>query len=213
MARDYHRTLYRMGKLMQRKGCKKLGNGIFGAVYEHPTDKTKVIKWGPLADGWVAYAAWVDAHRSWNNPHLPVIHSMTRFEKQGVYCAVMERLHSTVYRYRQDKPRSRYAEWDRIGKYFFKCGTIDHRDHWSDAVHVDVWNSFISKLGCRDTLEPLLIRLRNFADRHGLSKDLHDENVMLRKVGRRFELVITDPFSFGDPDKAVDELAALRAAA
>lgn len=204
MARDYLQAVHRV---MQRKGIRKLGNGIFGRVYEHPTDKTKVIKWGPLADGWVAYAAWVDAHRSWNNPHLPVIHSMTRYEKQGVYCAVLERLHCTVSQYRQDKPTSRYAGWDRIGRQFFKYGARINAGGYDDAVRTRDWDAFVNKLGCRDTLEPLLIRLRSFATRHGLSKDLHDENVMLRKVGRRFELVVTDPFSFGDPKPAVEALA------
>ena len=199
-----------MDKRMARIGAKKLGAGAFSMVFAHPKDPKKVIKWGPLADGWIAFAAWVDAHRDRPNPHLPAIYSVKRYEKHGIYCAIMERLDTTVWKLNQRSPRNKWSQWDRVGHKWFRQGLIGEGPCSWDGTTPEKWEALLTRLGNRETLVPLLTELKGFAERHGLSKDLHSDNVMLRKKGRTYEMVITDPFSFGDPAPAV---AALKTAA
>jgi hypothetical protein len=194
---------------MEKQGNKLLGAGCFGSVFEHPTDSKRVIKYGPLSDGWVAFAAWVDAHKSLNNPHLPVIHSFTRFERGGYYRVEMERLETTVWAYTEEKPNNMFSDWENIAKCWFRYGTTTESDDW-DAVRPKQWERLLNRIKCRATLEPVLHKLRDFAIRFDLSRDLHSENVMLRRVGRKYQLVITDPFSFGEPDKAIAALSKMK---
>jgi hypothetical protein len=106
-------------------------------------------------------------------PHLPVIHSIKRYEKHGIYIAVMERLEET-YRSRHESKGGHYT-WDYV------------RDWFSHQRDPSVLHDL--RLG---HLIPFLTELSKFAGENGLDRDLHSSNVMYRADG---VLVITDPFS------------------
>lgn len=184
----------------RRMGMTMLGSGFFSRVFNHPTDPTKVIKFGPLSDGWLVYAAWCEAQRGTSNPHLPVIHSIRRYEKHGIYMAVLERLATTVCAHKnrlwencEYKDAEPWMNW-RMVEAYMRHGT--HGDTYLE------WQSFMSQADLTPVFENTLRRLHAFATKHGLGRDLHDENAMLRRrPDGGLDLVITDPFSFSNGDR------------
>lgn len=192
---DLQANLARVTKWMKRMGMDILGQGFFSRVFPHPKDPTKVIKWGPLSDGWLVYAAWAEAQRGTSNPHLPVIHSIRRYEQHGIYCAVLERLDMTIC---QAKRKAAEAQDYKGADAWLSWHSVEtYLRHGRDHVFTSDWQRLMSTGAFSPVFERTLERLRSFAMKHGLGRDLHDDNAMLRRrLDGGFDVVITDPFSF-----------------
>jgi hypothetical protein len=202
--RDNIDNRYRHTQRMKRWGFKFLGAGYYSAVFQHPKQPNVAIKYGPLDDGWLVFAAWCEAQRSTNNPHLPVIHSIKRYERQGLYCAVMERLDCTISdaMYKNEL----LTTWDTVRRRF-NYGIADSSETWCGIPQAQ-WDEWLTDNKLAPIFEKTLARLRDFAVKHGLGRDLHGGNAMLRKhEDGTFDLVLTDPFSDGNADKLPAALA------
>lgn len=188
-----------------------LGAGYYSAVFQHPRNPDRVIKLGPLDDGWLAYAAWCEAQRSSGNPHLPIIHSIRRYEKHGLFIAVMERLDQTVGN-AMCSLSPPLTSFEQIRERF-NYGLDIEGDHWCAVESVD-WAKYLTANNLSEVFENTLSRLRKFAMKHGLGRDLHAQNAMIRKhPDGHIDVVITDPFSDGEAAKLDDALADARIAA
>jgi hypothetical protein len=201
---------HRITSRLKRWNFKFLGAGYYSAVFQHPKHENLVIKYGPLDDGWLVFAAWCEAQRSANNPHLPVIHSIKRYEKHGVYCAVMDKLDCTVQSAMcGDTPA--LTTWEAPRKRF-NYGIAEESGGWCDIAQAD-WDAWLKANGLSQVFENTLARLRDFALKHGLGRDLHGGNAMLRKrPDGKFDVVLTDPFSDATRDMIPKALADISAA-
>ncbi len=187
---------HRITNRMRRWGFKFLGAGDYSAVFQHPKDERLVIKYGPLDDGWLVFAAWCEAQRSANNPHLPVIHSIKRYERQGLYCAIMDKLDVTIAHAMCGDGPLPITTWDPPRRRF-NYGVSPSSD-WC-AVDQQDWSDWLTDNKLSSLFEKTLARLMEFAIKHGLGRDLHGGNAMLRKhPDGTFDIVLTDPFSEGN---------------
>jgi hypothetical protein len=200
---------HRHTRRMQRWGFKFLGAGYYSAVFQHPKKANVVIKYGPLDDGWLVFAAWCEAQRSANNPHLPVIYSIKRYEKHGLYRAVMEKLDCTIgdaMSFSDPKP---ITTWEAV-RSRFNYGIDAEASanfHWG-SIRPEDWQEWLTTNKLAPIFEKTLARLRDFAVKHGLGRDLHAQNAMLRKrEDGTFDLVLTDPFSDGNANALPAALA------
>lgn len=190
-------------RLNKWAGRKVLGQGAFGTAFDHK-DPTKVIKVGPLNDGWLLWAAYCNLNAG-RSPHLMRVYSIRRYEKHGIYVAVIERLQMTVYMGagRGGSTECIYPEligWEAL-KYWFRG------DSFSTPSQREM-DRFIAAIKC-DTLIPFLLPIKGFALDNGLGRDLHDENAMLRvRPDGTYDIVITDPFS-SSSDEAAKKLATI----
>jgi len=81
-------------KSLVNYGFKYIAAGMYGAVFDHPTDPTRVLKTGlSRGDGWVVYATYCLVNKTDDNDHLLKVHSLHLF--QDMYVAEIERL--TLY--------------------------------------------------------------------------------------------------------------------
>lgn len=195
--RDNIDQRHRITERLKRWNFNFLGAGYYSAVFTHPRDPKLVIKFGPLDDGWLVYAAWCEAQRGTNNPHLPVIHKIRRYEKHGVYYAVLERLDMTIAdAFHSGSPV--VTTWNPV-RQRFNDGLIHEGGTGWDELSAAAWAAWLAENKMSLVFEDLLCRLRQFAIKHGLGRDLHRGNAMLRKrVDGGVDIVITDPFSEGN---------------
>lgn len=183
---------YRAEARFNRLGGETLGSGCFGVAMSHPKDSTKVIKIGPLNDGWLIWAAYC-LIKAGTSPHLMKVYSIKRYETQGIYVAVIERLKCEV---NQISEAAR-VDW-RLIRNGFNQGIHDNateRGSYCDPVPTRKVNEVLNKYGWASVL-PLLLEVQTFAKENGLARDLHGQNVMIREDGT---LVLTDPFSSSSP--------------
>jgi hypothetical protein len=212
--RDNIDNRHRHTNRMQRWGFKFLGKGYFSAVFQHPRQSNLVIKYGPLDDGWLVFAAWCEAQRSTNNPHLPVIYSIKRYEKHGLYRAVMEKLDCTIGDAMAtvgDDPKP-LTTWEAVrGRFNYGIESeAPDQYHWG-PIKPEAWQEWLTANKLAPIFEKTLERLREFAVKHGLGRDLHGGNAMLRKhEDGTFDLVLTDPFSNGSADRLPAAMAEAR---
>lgn len=203
---------HRITERMKRWKYKFLGAGYYSAVFQHPRQAHLVIKYGPLDDGWLVFAAWCEAQRSSGNSHLPVIHSIKRYEKHGIYCAIMEKLDNTVSDEQRLNPDFLKGGWGLVrGRFNYGVAEYGDASGWSE-VTLEAWTEWLTVNGMSQVFEDTLARLRKFAVKHGLGRDLHAANAMVRKrPDGTFDLVLTDPFSEGngcDLNKALQDVIA-----
>lgn len=91
-------------QMRDKYGYTCLGSGHFSAVFEHPTDDSKVVKIGfDVKDSWIGFALYTIEHPA---PVFPAIDSLDMYPKY--YVAVMEKL--TAFR-KADCPRLRGQEF------------------------------------------------------------------------------------------------------
>lgn len=167
---------------LEGRGFEELGNGLFASVWGKP-GSPKVVKVGPVDDGWPAYIGWAKRN-GWLGKMAPDVTSfrVIKPEKGGAfYVAVMERLGDTVADYARDHGgRSKIMRtWTTLKpeKYRNAFGEIeDLEDKLPD------WAPFVKGL-------------EGFVSRHSkdVRFDTHDENWMVTEDGKR--LVLTDPLA------------------
>lgn len=150
-------------------GYSELGSGFFSAVFEHPTDPTKVVKvGGDLEDTWLGFAMYVR-----ENPAecFPVIESITLH--RTYYVAVMERLRKFNV-YDQDR-----LGWPKSSEY---------KDEHGFAASTPVMNKIRMDWLGKVCGSPAAKMFDRFGAR-GI--DPHMGNFMMRGG----TLVITDPYA------------------
>lgn len=200
--RHYPREMLQR-RLERLAKSKELGSGAFGTAMTHPTDPTKVIKIGPIWDGWLIWAAYCQI-KAGTSPHLLKVHSIRRYEKHGLYVAVIERLEQQI----RDTPMQ--GEWRAAITAAFNCGVDPARGSepgtWFCKVGEQYFNRVVTKYNWT-SLWTMLADVKVFAEDNGLARDLHSGNAMLREDGT---VVVTDPFSDGSA-RAREALAAMAA--
>ena len=161
-------------KTLKSKGYKYLNSGAFGSVYSKGKGSKHVIKVCGDEDNYIEYLK----HRIPGNPFFPKIHSIKKFydkeECENWFAVKMERLipYSKVPR----KVRSKIEE-----KHGLRHGIED----LCDNIDLLMW-------GARNKQYKNFLKVLNkMFDRY--RDDMHDGNVMFRKRGRGYQLVVTDP--------------------
>jgi hypothetical protein len=162
-----------------------LGSGYFSAAYQHPTDKTKVIKVGfKKEDSGAAYAAFCRQHQG--EYGIPTIDWMERFEK--VYFVIMKKYEDFSVGIKHQKARNMRHNIStnkvEIEKVYDEALCIvedcTHRrnDHLKEGHPI---------FNTTDSIFKFFNGLASF--------DLHSENIMYDK--ELDQMIITDPVSFG----------------
>ena len=127
------------------------------------------------------------------------VYSIKRWEKHGIYVAVIERLKTeithTPYRSEwskliRDGFNGRFIEFDVVGDYM-DVPIAEAENFLRDAKN--------------ESLMEVLLSVQGFAKDNGLCRDMHSGNAMLREDGT---IVITDPFS-SNSAKALETLKAM----
>ena len=169
------------------KEFKKLGNGVFGKVVEHPNPNL-VIKIGKGVggadrDGWLL---WAQASNMFPNPFVPRIVSITVWENQyhneSVYLAVMEKLHPfDPFRTDEEKLAGLiHPTWKTIQSLEIESRRVRL---CADKATKEQRNLYRAYQWCLE--KPF-----------HMSKDLHQNNWMLRRTKNGDIPVITDPFAW-----------------
>jgi hypothetical protein len=180
---------------LHKKGYRRIGAGAFAQVYAKPGCDT-VLKIGHN-DSNKSYLEYItSSSKHLNNPLFPKIFKITKYEVTGdssenYFAVEMEKLAKLPPNIdfgvfdKNDTPR---LGTHAIGKYLYSLvfeGSVQNK------TVSDVENSGISvnydKKHQKECYDLLSCLKRRFA------LDLHSNNVMLRKLGTRQELVITDP--------------------
>lgn len=155
---------------------KRLGNGAFANVYQHPKRNVVVKVFDAKDDkGYARYLKW--AEKNQQNPYVPKIHHVERFtnkrENEEITVVFMEKLKAARYKHLEelidklplgyDLDQYSSSEWFRVS-----------RSDVDDKHLIE-----IAKFFCQELPE-------------GVDLDLHDENYMRRNNG---QIVFTDPFA------------------
>jgi hypothetical protein len=168
------------------KGMNKLGNGVFGVVYEHPNDNRLVIKIGretakhSLTNQGIKVGAWghwtLSSQLNLNAAFRPVVLKLDTFRNGNDLCyvAVMEKLIPCKDRQQADS-LSKLILPNSEGIFDFGC-KVEH-GKFKNASSPEA-------LQLCQTLCYVMRQNNN---------DLHSGNIMARKVGNKLVPIITDP--------------------
>ena len=189
------------------KSVKKIGSGSFATVYQHPTDRNKVVKVVRRKDWcWGRFIELIsDTTDRRQRKYLPIIHDWTSDgvdeygddEGAGVY--IMERLYPW-----SDAGIKKAARLDRVPFLY-----LMHLEGRSDGRYELDYGAILKALGVEwddepdfmDGLEdalddakehPFLEMIEELRPRCRL--DLSEDNIMFRKNG---QLVLNDPVADG----------------
>jgi hypothetical protein len=168
------------------KGMIKLGNGVFGVVYDHPKDNRLVIKIGreavkhSVTEKGIKVGAWghwtIASQLNLNAAFRPVVLKLDTFRNGGDLCyvAVMEKLLPCRDRQQADSlAKLILPNSEGIFDFGLKVERGEHKKATShDALQL-----------CQ-TLQHVMKHNNN---------DLHSGNIMARKVGNKLVPIITDP--------------------
>ena len=166
---------------VNKYGWTFVGSGHFSIVLERSDHPDVVKKFGPLDDGWLHFAAYVQGLGSSRSRLFPEVTNVRRFEGQKYYSAMVERCTTTLSAYR-GADCIKFADQHQCLREALSAG---------------------KNLGSLDRIEPLagitkddlkvMFELGRYARDNDISIDLHGENIMVRDD---LTLCITDPFSF-----------------
>lgn len=164
---------------LESRGYKKVGQGFFAVVFAKP-DRDYVIK--IYADEDEGYNCFLNMimERGKNNPHFPKIYSIKNLGN-GFRRVKMEKL-QPFEEYNTDHP------------------TVKTLRSTLRTDKGDFFNEVFKRLGENKRLKKseiykavnLVLDVRDY---EGGSLDLHNGNIMFRKLGKRLQLVITDPLT------------------
>lgn len=163
---------------------KEVGSGMYASVYQHPKYKTIVVK---VSDQGVGILRYLDfAMRHQDNPYVPKIYGVRRFQKRGgpkYFIAFIERLNDYD---RMTNVQKAMILSKHVGPNLVKeFGPVD----FFDNVYQDDLVREVSKQRNKKKTVPYLMRVLSYLKRIG-GNDLHDGNIMVRG---KDQLVFTDP--------------------
>jgi hypothetical protein len=168
------------------KGMNKLGNGVFGVVYDHPNDKRLVIKIGretarhSVSEKGIEVGAWghwtITSQSYLNAAFRPVVLKLDTFRNGNDLCyvAIMEKLIPCRDKQQADS-LSKLILSNSSG--IFDFGIKVEHGEFNNATSPDA-------LKLCQTLQHVMKKNNN---------DLHSGNIMARKVGNKLVPIITDP--------------------
>lgn len=152
------------------QGMQLIGRGAFASVYGRPNER-RVVKIGETWDRYLKFVKRIGLHS--DNPHFPKLHNVqiNRHEGNDYYVIEMEKL----------------IKWGNVPK--------------------DVRDRALAKFGVNNIYDLGYTRLKNIVGEAardairtirkvwytGGSRDMHRGNVMFRKKGKGFQLVLIDP--------------------
>lgn len=160
--------------LIHEKSLRDLGEGCWGTVFEHPTDKNIVVKVFDREDNaYFAYLKWAVENQS--NVYAPKIYSAHESDSIGI--VFMERLEPLG-------PK----QFKNFSETHFKLDTL-RRSYVSSATLMD--NTLLSTVAYKESpdFRSLLRFLMDVARDGRYVVDLHDGNAMMRGN----QVVVTDP--------------------
>lgn len=156
--------------LKAQRGMRLLGRGAFARVYGRPNHR-RVVKIGETWDRYLKYVKRVGLNN--DNPHFPKLHDIqiNRHKDKDYYVIEMEKL----------------IKWGKVPK--------------------EVRDRALKKFGVSNIYDLNYARIANIVGEaakdairtirkiwySGGSRDMHSGNVMFRKKGRGFQLVLIDP--------------------
>lgn len=196
-----HETFEDYRDRLKKRKIKKLGDGLYSFVYQHPTHKNVVVKVTAGDDAYLTYARFAQANPQ--NPYLPKVldivpvtllcawHPINPEYHENPYVAFLEKL---------DPIEFYNTEHDALVDDLCEIAEDEEFDH--GMSNREFWKRVLHNTDC-----PHLLQLADFiVDNHKLGLDLHDENYMVRtNPNGRLQLVITDPFSSCSSDSDDDE--------
>lgn len=169
-------------------GLRKLGNGVFGVVFDHPTDNRLVIKIGregrrsARSSKAVKRGPWLDwtlcSQQSLTAAFRPVILKLDTYyseQEELSYIAVMEKL--------SPMESDRYDESKELVK------LIDSSAQTLNDLRINIRTSK-ARYTCDDARKTSGL-VKSLWKYHG--DDLHGGNMMVRVVGGKRRPIITDP--------------------
>lgn len=120
---------------LQALGANELGSGAFGTVYQHPTDKTRVIKFSTDQDAYYMFMRWCMLAKNKGNPYLPVFYSehVIRIDDRVAFVHEMEHLERPLTVEANDAGRSAPQEPKHVPNMiigtFWKAGRVITSDN------------------------------------------------------------------------------------
>lgn len=171
-------------RLTKKELMKKLGSGVYGAVFQHPTYHNMVVK--VFEGGDEGYKTWLKfAKRNQNNKYVPKIVSIHYVENEygdEIGLVFMKKL------LRAPVAKIRVLVKTLNDALKSQRSIADHNYHFEEFSGTDWFK--ISKAVAKSDPDLAKIALL-FSDVP--PSDLHDANLMMDTDG---QLVITDPFGF-----------------
>lgn len=163
--------------LRGKRRMKQLGSGAFARVFGR-TSCRRVIKVGDGYDKYLKYISIIGKENP--NPYFPTIYSIERRRHQkageswrdSYYIVEMEKL----------------TKWGKV--------PAKVRDRLLSKLGCDnVWEADRPNIdGSSGRWEKEAVRsLRKLWSKYGVGRDVHQNNVMFRRVGKGWQLVYTDP--------------------
>lgn len=195
-------------KFLKVNKLREFSSGSFASVYEaHETSRHVYKICDDLegrVDGYMAYLTKV-VLRQQDNPFVPRIYGINTYESGGKYgkneyhaIIRMERLHPYLIvggDERMDILRNRYGIKTEPKRGYYG------EDSWLDSTH-DSLNKDMSLVMeiFESATSPELLKVLRSINRYlhkfeDMDADMHEGNVMWRKRGKKYELVITDPMA------------------
>lgn len=157
--------------LRGKRQMKQIGRGMFARVYGR-TKLNRIVKVGDGSDKYLNYVSIIGLRN--RNPYFPTLYSIKRYEDSWKHFYVIE--------------MEKLTKWSKVPK--------------------SIRNRLLNKLGCRDIWAadcPRMLHsssrwekeaiksLRKLWSSHCVAKDVHQYNIMFRRVGKGWQLVYTDP--------------------
>lgn len=158
--------------LKAERGMKLLGKGAFARVYGCPNER-RVVKIGQTWDNYLKFVKRIGLRS--NNPHFPKLHNVQINRHNGLDYYVIEMEKLIKWRNVPKKVRERHLK---------KFGVEDVYDLNFTRIKDIVGES------AKEAIRTLR-KMWNL----GGSRDMHDGNVMFRKKGKGFQLVLIDPIA------------------
>jgi hypothetical protein len=161
--------------LRGKRKMKQIGKGAFARVYSRPKSR-RVVKVGDGCDKYLKYVSMVGKENP--NPYFPTIYSIKRCAHQlphwldSFYIVEMEKL----------------TKWGNVPK-----ATRDRLLKKLGCNHI--WDADVPKVnGSSGRWEKEAIKtLRKLWATYDVARDIHQGNIMFRRVGKGWQLVYTDP--------------------
>lgn len=174
-------------KRLKKLGIKQLGNGKFGAVFQHPSEPNTVVKLLTAHDpGYMAYIKFCQKNKK--NKYCPkikqVVDAASMFDTANakdmadLQLVFMEKLAPLPY--------NSYIDF---GDHVCKVSKVKITNTEAALMDVETW-----KKAAKQTKDLDLAKLAKFIVKTIGPKahlDMHDENMMMRGT----QAVVTDPFA------------------
>ena len=168
-------------KKLKARGYKEIGYGLYATVLGKPKSKYVIKVYED--DG--AYELFLNMIQKEKNPHFPKIYSIKEFEgKEGNVWARVKMEKLIPFK----EPLNSTDKKHRTVKVLQRSLQTNETDYFDE-----VFRKFGRNLKLKKTLLYKAIRLVLDLVNERFRLDLHNENIMFRKIGNKMQLVITDP--------------------